>query len=336
MKSLPKNTILLVCTAILLLLTGGTAGFLLRGHVEEKARENTPVTIQRENGYSFINPLLECDTAKDYLTNKQLFPFKRDVEAFIENKLDKTWARSVSIYFRELHDGLWFSIGDVDNFTPASLLKVPLMFAYFKKAESDSSVLTRKLKFTKGDDNNSYQLVKPSQVLIPSHEYTVDDLIFRSIVYSDNNAAKLLRAHVDIGVLSKTYQDLGFTNPNIETEENDMTIVAYSSFFRVLYNSSYLTRSMSEKALQYLSQTEFRTGLVAGVPAGIRVAHKFGEREYVGSDEIQLHDCGIIYYPNHPYLLCIMSRGNNYEYLDDTIAAISRLVYQHIDEQHQH
>ena len=108
----------------------------------------------------------------------------------------------------------------------------------------------------------------------------------------------------------------------------------YASFFRVLFNASYLSRSLSEKALSLLAQSDFKDGLVAGVPPGIKVAHKFGFRITGINGEIkQLHDCGIIYYPRHPYLLCIMTSGKSYEYLDDAIKELSRVVYQEIGRQ---
>ena len=43
-----------------------------------------------------------------------------------------------------------------------------------------------------------------------------------------------------------------------------------------------------------LSTSDFSDGLVAGVPVGTVVSHKFGERHFVGDADVeQLHDCGI-------------------------------------------
>lgn len=56
-------------------------------------------------------------------------------------------------------------------------------------------------------------------------------------------------------------------------------------------------------------------------------AQKFGER--VNSlQEIELHDCGIIYYPKNPYLLCVMTKGNNLDNLKSAIKNIYSIVYQ--------
>jgi beta-lactamase class A len=110
----------------------------------------------------------------------------------------------------------------------------------------------------------------------------------------------------------------------------------YAIFFRVLFNASYLDKEYSEKAMELLAQSDFNDGLVAGLPRGVIVAHKFGERGNLpGSSDYQLHDCGIVYYPNHPYLLCVMSRGNDIQHLENSIAQVSRFVYDEIDNQYK-
>ncbi len=87
----------------------------------------------------------------------------------------------------------------------------------------------------------------------------------------------------------------------------------------------------SEKALGLLSSAKFEEGLSAGVPSEVKVAHKFGEREESETNEIQFHDCGIIYFPNNPYLLCIMTKGNNLTNLETVLSTISKMVYEEVD-----
>ena len=90
---------------------------------------------------------------------------------------------------------------------------------------------------------------------------------------------------------------------------------------------------MSEKLLSILSKTEYKGGLVAGVPDNIIVSHKFGER--VIGDVYQLHDCGIVYYPNNPYLLCVMTKGTEFTKLEKVIQDISGMVYQDMLRKYQ-
>ena len=60
-----------------------------------------------------------------------------------------------------------------------------------------------------------------------------------------------------------------------------------------------------------MSHAEFKEGLVDGAPKGTVVAQKFGENINDTNPEtleISLSNCGIIYHPLHPYVLCIMTK----------------------------
>ena len=91
-----------------------------------------------------------------------------------------------------------------------------------------------------------------------------------------------------------------------------------------------MSPARSEEALDLLTKSEFKDGLVAGVPPGVTVAHKFGERGAEGERMRQLHDCGIVYCPRSPYVLCVMTRGEDFQQLIGTTEDISRLVYGEI------
>jgi beta-lactamase class A len=111
-----------------------------------------------------------------------------------------------------------------------------------------------------------------------------------------------------------------------------LSVKEYASFFRVLYNASFLTREHSEQALALLAETDFPYGIESGLPPGTVVAHKWGIRTSTvqGEDVEQLHDCGLVYYPNHPYLLCVMTRGDDTLRQAQLIAEVSRVVYDEV------
>jgi beta-lactamase class A len=84
--------------------------------------------------------------------------------------------------------------------------------------------------------------------------------------------------------------------------------------------------------------TAYKNGLTAGMPENIKVAHKYGYRAFNAADqraEQELHDCGIIYYPNHPYFLCVMTKGNNYDNLQAVIQNVSRLAYEEMAQKYK-
>jgi len=175
----------------------------------------------------------------------------------------------------------------------------------------------------------------PSKKLEGGKLYTVDELLTRMIVYSDNDALFLLVDHLGEPLVSQTFKEVGLPDPFADghkEQEYALTVEQYVLSLRLLYNASYLSKAMSEKALGLLTEIEFRQGLVEGVPPDIPVAHKFGER--VSDDSFhnkELHDCGVIYYPAHPYLLCVMTKGDSFQYLDDGIKEISQTVYEEVD-----
>ena len=61
----------------------------------------------------------------------------------------------------------------------------------------------------------------------------------------------------------------------------------------------------------------------------------FGEHTQQYSDGnvlfSDLHDCGIIYHPEHPYFLCVMTQGPSIEMLEGVIARISEKVFDFVD-----
>lgn len=339
--SLRSSPLRIALAAAGLLLLGGIIGFFLRDLVSGRIRQ--PYTAFREPGWEYINPLLDCEEARDFFQDNSLKPIERSVEDFLRNGLNKKWANDIAIYFRALNDGPWFSVGNTEKFRPASLLKVPLMIAVLKNAETDPAFLKKKVAF---NDREVAALPNPvTRALQFGKTYTVDELLSQMIVHSDNIATYLLANTVNLDILRQTYRDLGLPNPYFRIEGRQIVMAAsdymisayeYASFFRILYNASYLSERMSDKALRLLSATEMKRGLVAGVPPHIKVAHKWGINLSGEQKEIkQFHDCGIIYYPEHPYVLCVMSAGGSVEYLDDVVSAVSRAVYESVDRQHQ-
>jgi len=316
----------------LALLAGLSVGFMLRGLIPEKSKPH--VFEIRQGGWKYINPLLDCEQAQNLLSDPELKPMRDHVEKFIRENLKQRWGDEVSVYFRELNDGLAFIIGKDSQFYPASLLKVPEMISVLKKAETNPQILTKRIAYN-NPDLKSYQNTDVADKLLFGRSYTIEDLLKRTIDYSDNVSSILLEEAVSKIDRRKTYDDLGIPDPYYLNDESGYMLSAelYSSFYRILFNASYLNREMSEKALEYLANTDYKRGLVTGVPPIIKVAHKFGLRKINGIK--QLHDCGIVYYPDHPYLLCVMTSGPVPEYLDTTIAEISGFIYQEIDRQHR-
>jgi hypothetical protein len=112
----------------------------------------------------------------------------------------------------------------------------------------------------------------------------------------------------------------------------EMSLKEYAGFFRILYNATYLNRTSSNIALEVLSRTTQQKALRAGIPAKVVVSHKFGEFVSVDQKDFIYNDCGIIYYPKNPYLLCISTTGKSFPVQIESIKNISSFVFEEVSK----
>jgi beta-lactamase class A len=255
-----------------------------------------------------------------------------EIQTFIEAERSAGRVSDVSVYFRDLENGPIFGIDENADFTPASLLKLPLALFYVVTAENNSELLKQKLSFSESQETFT-QSFAPSEEIKVNQPYTIEELLMHMLANSDNKAYELLQTHLDASgwsqLVKETYLEMGLITSS-DRYTADLTVRRYASLFRGLYNASYVGPELSDKVLGWLAQSKFTLGLAGGVPEGVKIAHKFGERSFPNGTK-QLHDCGIIYYPDNPYLLCIMTRGNNYDELASVIRTISKDVYEEVN-----
>jgi beta-lactamase class A len=270
---------------------------------------------------------------------KELGELKGELTRFIDAQKHMGTVSEVAIYLRDLDNGPVLFIDPEYRFTPASLLKLPVALAYFKRAESNGRLLEREIE-AKDESifDDAQQNIAPQKTIQAGTRYKVKDLIYRSLVYSDNRAKDLLVSYftqfdsgTDLAI--EALEHAGIVNP-LDPGSYTITVKDYAALFRMIYEGAYLTPEYSEELLEILSSSDFRKGISRGVPDDIRVAHKFGERSF-GVEEVQLHDCGIVY-AESPYTLCVMTRGARIEALAGVIAAVSEMVYHEVGKIHSH
>jgi beta-lactamase class A len=291
------------------------------------------------NDYQYIDPLLACDIGGDG-SFSNLNPLQSTLESTVNQAIANGQAMNVSIYFRSLKDSHWFDINPNDQYAPASLFKTFIMMAYFKESRdlNDPGLLNKEIVYQGSpttDNNDDPGAVTPR--LVNGQLYTINQVITQMIVYSDNDALNTLVANFDNITdedLTEIFSDLQITSPLTDDSSGLMSVDQYAMIFRVLYGSTYLSRKLSDEALSLLAQTQFTGGLVAGVPSGILVAHKFGVRTdpatATTTEVDQFHDCGIIYAPQNPYILCVMTKGSSYNNLIGLVKDLSAETYQEV------
>jgi len=277
------------------------------------------------------SPYLECPGAMD--ADLRLVAIRRVLARFIRETRSSDPSLSVSLYARDLNNGPWIGIDQDEPYPPASLSKVPVMLYVLSEAEADPHLLGKMVTYPgpapmPSEDNMGWA---PAEMrMVPGRAYSYEDLLYRMVALSDNHARDLLMAEID-------ESDLEGMMASIHAEEIHadnralMTPKTYSAYFRILYNSTLLGRAMSEYGLAILSQSFLQDGLRKYLPPDITVASKFGYTvEAAPSTEVHFHECGIVYHPAGPYILCVMT-GSSQASSDDlveVVARISQLVWE--------
>ncbi len=325
-KFLSKRNIAIAIAAIIVVAATDTLlwrGGDLAGHLL--------ATTCDPSQYNLINPLFHCTETPAF--KMEFEEFEDELEVWVHKQIDLGRVEHVSVYFRDLENGPWFGVDEDETFSAASLLKVPMMIAFLKAAETHTDLLEQKVSLE--GNIQSEPNVPLGMTIVPGQSYSGEELLHKMIVYSDNASKDLIRTWLtaiepDRDLLIETYKDIGLLGVENDLEYR-LTVKTYASIFRILYNSTYLSKEMSQKALETLTHVVFQRGLVAGLPPGTKVAHKFGVRIAPDGSQ-QLHDCGIVYEPQHPYLICIMTRSYNMAENEAIIAEIARMVHAEVLE----
>ena len=297
------------------------------------------VHAKTEN-YKFINPLLFLQVPEDEST-PQFQSIKKDVKKYVDDVLNKDNAIDVSVYFRDLNSTRWVGVNPDDKYSPASMMKVVSLLAYLRAEEENPSLADKKVFLNpSGQNEDSVEDYFPTKHKVKIGSiYSTEELLNSMIINSDNNALYAIDSLTGDKILNDTYLDFRIPIDDAKSDPDFLSVKMYSRIFRSLYNGTYISQILSNKALDLLSKTNFTLGLVAGVPHTIVVSHKFGERTikmdntnsslYNNVKNIrELHDCGIVHAPNNPYFICVMTKGYDFQTLQKIISDISSLVWK--------
>lgn len=315
---------------------GFCIGFVV---AQSRSRQPTAATASnlRINGNRFTSPLLLGDVSNDQ-SSPQLESLNKEIQGIIARAQDNGSITVASVFYRELGDGNQINVNGDEKYYPASLTKVPLMMAYYKASESDPSLLDIRGKLEFQQDYNANQEIKPAKYPISGQEYTINELIEMMIKYSDNIGFQLMIDGAETkDTLKEMYTDFQLTYFYDQGQVNIVTPRDYSRFLRALYNATYLNIDNSEKALQLMSESDFKDGIVAGVPNSVVVSHKYGlstNRDSAGAvTQRQLHDCGVVYRTKQPYVLCVMTKSTaELPKIESVIKDLSAAVYANTEK----
>lgn len=278
--------------------------------------------------WQLINPLISCANLPDGISPKEA-PLEKQVRKVIAEHNVKNPIDEISVFYRDLNNGPTMEIDSDRQFIAASLMKVPVAIMYLRKAEQNPQIMQQQFEFHPGYAMPDHvQTVDPPPPLVVGNKYTVEDLMSRMLILSDNSsAAVLINESRDVDIV-KTLQDMGIPMTIVAGSDASIAVEDYASMFRILYNATYLDKASSNYLLDVLTRSAHRGGLREGVDPKVRIASKFGEYR-IGTVQ-QYHECGIVYYPERPYILCVMTRGGEVKDLFSAIKSVSSAVFEFV------
>lgn len=284
-----------------------------------KTKCKEPLTVLRENDYKLVHPILLADVKGE---DKKYNQLKEKITNFIETNKKGGTITSCSVYFSSLNDGSHFGVNQEQEFTISRLLRIGKTISLLKQGENDPAFLDRQI---------IYKGITPSSSgMILNQYYSVKDLINRMIAQNDECVKDLLNPLVDMKIYKNVYDAIQNPFPNLPSKDYKMNVVEYSKFLKLFYNGGFLSFKNSEFMLQLLSQNNFNNGITLDIDKNIKVSHFYCKNEE--GKVKQLHEFGIIYLTNKPYLLGVMTEGSNTDKQSSIIAEISKMVYNEMSK----
>ncbi len=276
----------------------------------------TLVVDDKPSNYPLLSPRIFSEDENNILIN--FLPLRQKLRQIVSE-----YGNSFAFYFEYLPTGTSIGVNEKMEFNSASLIKVPVVMAYYRQQEREGldldnvnvRIKVKELDFGFGD------LWKKGE----GSSVTLGQAANLSLTESDNTAARVLADYVTRNDFAEVYDGLDIDYHEME-KEVVVSAKSYGSIFKALYFSAVLNKQNSQKVLDILTKTKFNDKLPAPLPPNILIAHK------IGTYENNLYqDCGIVYYPKRPYLLCTFSQSDE-NTARDRIQTISRIVYDYISQ----
>ncbi len=211
----------------------------------------------------------------------------------------------LSLYCRRLSDSEpWLY---QDRIMPsASLIKLPIMSALFRQEKEGALTLEERCTVTESVEGGSFYGRDGAVVAL-------QELVFHMIVESDNTCANLLIERLGLDTIQAEIDRLGLVHTKICRKMMDFEAAAagrenltcaadMGCFFSLLANGQCVDPRRDKAMRDILSRQEDNCILPAQLPHTVRVDHKTGELDGI------YHDCGLIYAPGGPFILCLLAR----------------------------
>lgn len=271
------------------------------------------------------------------LSLTQLAPAQEENHFIIHHKLTTEIGKIVNshdgvmgVAIKDLTTGEEILLNDQLTFPTGSSIKIPILIELHKQAAEGKYKLTDQRWIERRDK------VGGSGVIVNFGDHTsqlsLNDLATLMIVLSDNTATNMLIDQVGMANVNRAMDELGLKQIRLRRkmidqaasargDENTATPREAMALMEKLYRGQVGSRQLSDDALKILKIRK-NSPIPRLLPSSVEIANKPGGIEGVACD------WAVVYVPNRPYAIAVMTNYNG-EGADDAIAKVSKLAYDY-------
>lgn len=256
-------------------------------------------------------------------TGQEMPTLKAAMQALIMKNTQMT----PGIFVMDLDTNGYVDLNGGATFSAASMIKVPILIAFFQDVDAGKMRLDEQLVLQKelvgsGSGDMQYDPV--------GTKYTALDVATKMIIISDNTATNLLIARLGgIRALNQRFKTWGLSATAInnllpDLEGTNTTSPKELAFLlNRISQGELVTMRSRDRILDIMRRTENHSQLRQGLGAGATIAHKTGD---IGT---LIGDTGLVDLPNGKrYVITVMvKRAFNDDRAYDFVSQFSRLAY---------
>lgn len=272
---------------------------------------NNPETI------TILKPVGDEPDVSEIVGFKVEIKEKEDAEEVIK-KMVKGLVGDYGVWVERLRDENGWGVNEGVVFSAASVIKLPVLVAYYQ-AVDEGSLDPKEIYVLKEKDRLEYGSGS-MQNQPKGKEYTYREVARLVANQSDNMGEKIMIGWLGgEGKIDRLIRSWGLNQTSVKN--NETTPGEIGELFKLVYEGELITKESREELFKNLTETILEDRIPAGVPTGVKVAHKFGSEEGI------VNDCGIVY-GDELYGVCVLTTGVNNGEAQEILPKISRVVWE--------
>ncbi|HYF79167.1 MAG TPA: serine hydrolase [Symbiobacteriaceae bacterium] len=224
----------------------------------------------------------------------------------------------ISVVAVDLTDGARYDFRQNDRYYPASTFKLPVTICTVQAIERGELTWDTLITFTKEDDDTV------GQGGFANVEYgtkwPIRNLVDRSLISSNNVAVKMLARTLTWEKLAECTAALGGMVTRTEEGSTPVSAADEAAWWQAVWQMKQAKPEVAENLLRPLRLVPYLGRITAGTPRSDLVTHKFGTYPPYEHD-------GAIVWGERPYLLVVLTYGEDHDSADRAIEQIARAAW---------